>query len=192
MNKILICALGGVLGLGAAAAAPRKPSPPLSPQILNGTVSRVVDGDTLWLKTDAASEPLVVRIEGIDAPESCQVGGAQATAALTERALGRSVTVRVVAKDAWGRSIGKVFDGEQDLGERMVRDGNAWSTRYRYDRGPYVAAERMAQALKRGLHAAGGAIAPHDFRQQHGPCEVSAPAPHGAALLPATPSTTRQ
>lgn len=174
MNKILLFVLAWGLARGAALAAPRKPPPPP----LSGVVSRVVDGDTLWLKTEAASEPVVVRIEGIDAPESCQVGGAQATAALTERALGRSVTVRVVAQDAWGRSIGKVFDGEQDLGERMVRDGNAWSTRYRYDRGPYVAAERMAQALKRGLHAEGGAIAPHQFRQQHGPCEAPVAAPH--------------
>lgn len=177
MSKVWIFAVGLVLVLDAALAAPRK-SPRAAPQVLSGTVSRVIDGDTLWLKTDAASGPVVVRIEGVDAPESCQVGGAEATAALTEQVLGRVVTVRVAAIDAYDRSVGKVLDGERDVGDRLVRDGHAWSTRYRFDRGPYVASERMAKALKRGLHAQGDATQPRDFRSQHGPCETSTPAAH--------------
>jgi hypothetical protein len=39
----------------------------------------------------------------------------------------------------------------------------------------------MALALKRGLHAAGGAIQPRDFRKQHGPCDGTAPKPAAAA-----------
>ena len=127
---------------------------------LTGQVSRIVDGDTFWLKTAADSEPVVVRIEGIDAPESCQPGGADATQALTKLALNRGVTVRVAARDEHGRTVGKVFDGTTDVGDRMVRDGHAWSMRFKYDRGPYVAEERMAIALKRGLHAEGGAVMP--------------------------------
>jgi endonuclease YncB( thermonuclease family) len=82
---------------------------------------------------------------------------AEASAALNALALGRSVTVRVAARDEHGRTVGKVFDGEKDIGDRLVRDGMAWSSRYQFDRGPYVAEERMALALKRGLHAPGGA-----------------------------------
>jgi len=175
MNKAWI----GVLALGLAfgvAAATKKPAPSAKPVLIEGTVSRVVDGDTLWVKTEGDGEPpVVVRLDGIDAPESCQVGGAEATAALNALALGRMVTVRVVARDEHGRSVGKVFDGDKDLGDRMVRDGQAWSSRYQYDRGPYVAEERMALALKRGLHAAGGAIQPREFRKQHGPCDGTAP-----------------
>jgi hypothetical protein len=62
----------------------------------------------------------------------------------------------------------------------MVRDGQAWSLRYKFDRGPYMAEERMAFALKRGLHAAGGAIQPRDFRKQHGPCESATPKAPGS------------
>ena len=175
MNKAWIGAALLGLALGTMAAT-RKPAPPAKPVVLSGSVSRVVDGDTLWLKTEGDGEPpVVVRLEGIDAPESCQVGGAESTAALNALALGRNVTVRVVARDEHGRVVGKVFDGDKDLGDRMVRDGRAWSSRYKFDRGPYVAEERMALALKRGLHAPGGALAPRDFRKQHGPCEGVAP-----------------
>ena len=181
-NSFWIAAALGCLVLGGAAAQPKKPAPPPKPVLLTGTVTRVVDGDTLWLKTeDADAATVVVRLTGIDAPESCQVGGSEATAALNALALGRSVTVRVVAKDEHGRTVGKVFDGEKDLGDRMVRDGQAWSSRFQYDRGPYVAEERMALALKRGLHAAGGAIQPREFRKRHGPCEGAAPKPPGTS-----------
>ncbi|MDP1693239.1 MAG: thermonuclease family protein [Burkholderiaceae bacterium] len=170
----------------ASAAQKKKPAPPAKPVVLTGVVSRIVDGDTLWLKTEGDGEPsVVVRLQGIDAPESCQPGGSEATAALNGLALGRSVSVHVVARDEFGRTVGKVFDGQTDIGDRMVRDGMAWSSRYQYDRGPYVAEERMAQALKRGLHAPGGAIQPRDFRKQHGPCEGAASKPAAASSLPA-------
>jgi len=183
MKKVLSVLVLSV-SMGVAAAATKRPAPPPQPVLLTGTVSRVVDGDTLWLKTEGDSAPVVVRMDGIDAPESCQVGGKEATEALNALALGRSVTVRVIAKDDYGRTVGKVFDGDKDLGDRMVRDGQAWSTRYQYDRGPYVAEERMAFALKRGLHAGGGAIQPRDFRKQHGPCEGAAPKPVSNLSLP--------
>jgi endonuclease YncB( thermonuclease family) len=173
MNKLMCCAAALWLGLGAATAAtkPAKAKPAPAPVELTGQVSRIVDGDTLWVKTAADAEPAVVRIEGIDAPESCQPGGSEATQALTKLALNRSVTVKIAARDEYGRTVGKVYDGTLDVGDRMVRDGHAWSMRYKYDRGPYVAEERMAIALKRGLHAEGGAIMPREFRQRHGACE---------------------
>jgi hypothetical protein len=52
----------------------------------------------------------------------------------------------------------------------MVQEGHAWSNRYKYDRGPYVADERMAKALSRGFNRDGGAVMPKDFRREHGPC----------------------
>jgi micrococcal nuclease len=173
----------GVVG-AQAATKPKKEKPPPEPTELTGQVSRIVDGDTLWLKTAPDAEPVVIRIEGIDAPESCQAGGADATQALTKLALNRNVTVRIVARDEHARVVGKVFDGTVDVGDRMVRDGHAWSARFKYDRGPYVAEERMALALKRGLHAEPGAVMPRDFRQRNGECAHpgGAPKKSGAAL----------
>jgi micrococcal nuclease len=172
MKQVLVGVAAFTLCIGAAFAAPNpaKARPAPESTELTGQVSRIVDGDTLWLKTAADAEPVVVRIEGIDAPESCQPGGGDATEALTKLALNRNVTVRIAARDDHGRTVGKVFDGSTDLGDRMVRDGHAWSMRFKYDRGPYVAEERMAQALKRGLHAESGAVMPRDFRQRNGEC----------------------
>lgn len=184
----LALCLASCLAAGVASAAPKKkpapPAPAPKSAVLVGTVSRVVDGDTFWLKVDGqGGQPVVVRIAGIDAPESCQAGGSEATAALNDLALGHTVTVRVVDRDDFGRTVGKVFDGAKDIGDRMVRDGQAWSIRFKYDRGPYVAEERMAHTFKRGLHAAGDAMEPLEFRRQHGPCispDAKAPAANGA------------
>jgi micrococcal nuclease len=57
------------------------------------------------------------------------------------------------------------------LAELMVEEGQAWSIRTKWDRGPFVTQERMAQALSRGVHKAGkAALMPKDFRLRHGPC----------------------
>jgi len=175
MNRTLIRAASLLLGAATAvAAAPKQPAPP-DPA---GTVTRIVDGDTLWVMTaDADAAPLVVRLEGIDAPERCQSGGPEAAAAMTKMALGRQVVLHVKARDNHGRLVARALrDGEFDLGDRLVRDGHAWSARYRYDRGPYVAQERMAAALKRGVHADAAALLPAEFRRRHGPCDLNAAA----------------
>ncbi len=177
-HRTLIVVLS-ILAAAPSTGAASKSKPPPEPVVLTGTVSRVVDGDTLWLKAAADTAPVVVRIEGIDAPESCQPGGKESAAWLSDLALNRSVTVRVSATDDFGRTVGKVFDGTRDIGDRMVRDGQAWSSRYKYDRGPYMAEERMALTLRRGVHADGGAIEPREFRKRHGPCVAEAAAPAG-------------
>ena len=69
--------------------------------------------------------------------------------------------------------MGTVVVDEVNLGRYLVEEGHAWSTRTRYDRGPLVAQERMAKALGRGLHAAGGAVMPKVFRASHGPCPAA-------------------
>ena len=184
-KRFFACLLIALSVVGASAATkPKKEKPPPEPTELAGLVSRIVDGDTLWLKTAPEAEPVVIRIEGIDAPERCQAGGADATQALTRLALNRNVSVRIVARDDHARVVGKVFDGTVDVGNRMVRDGHAWSARFKYDRGPYVAEERMAIALKRGLHGDAGAVQPRDFRQSHGPCDGAAAVGTAAKVVP--------
>lgn len=164
--------------LGAAHGAPSAPAiegefddAPFEAGEVRGKVVRVVDGDTIWLLRDGAAKPMKLRIEGIDAPEICQTFGPEAKRALASRVLDRDVTAKLRAVDDWGRRIGHVYDGDINIGQRMVRDGFAWSIRYRWDRGPYMADERLAQSFFRGLHAAGGAELPREFRQRHGSCK---------------------
>jgi micrococcal nuclease len=181
MWRFAWCAV--VLGLALPGAWAQAKKPERVSEIA-GTVTRVIDGDTLWVKV-ADDQPIaVIRIEGVDAPESCQDGGKDATQALARWSLNKPVRVKVAARDEHSRWVGKVFEGQTDLGEQLVRDGHAWSQRYKWDRGPYVMQERMAQTLKRGVHAAGGAVNPREFRKTNGPCQganIKPPAPAVAA-----------
>jgi endonuclease YncB( thermonuclease family) len=139
---------------------------------IEGVVTRVFDGDTL-LVVDAAGDPVTVRLSGVDAPEMCQPHGPAARQALEEMVLNRQVVALPKGQDDHGRTLAKLKRGSLDVGDRLVRDGHAWSYRYRDDKGPYVAQERMAHALYRGLHADRQAISPREFRRRHGRCPAT-------------------
>jgi endonuclease YncB( thermonuclease family) len=137
---------------------------------IEGVIHRVTDGDSLWLQP-AGKPAIEVRLRDIDAPEICQDYGPDAKKALEQMALGKTATLTISARDAHGRSIGQVMVEGQSLSRMMVAEGHAWSTRSRYDRGPLMKEERMAIALRRGVHATSGAVMPKDFRKAHGPCK---------------------
>ena len=90
--------------------------------------------------------------------------------ALARLALNRRVEVRVRRQDDYGRELARVQLERQDLGALMVREGQAWSYRWRNHTGPYAAEEAAARQAHRGLFAAGRPELPRDFRQRHGPC----------------------
>ncbi len=146
-------------------------------QLWQGTVTRVSDGDTLWLRPAAGGKPVKVRISGIDAPEICQPGGPAARKALAARVLGRQLGVRARGQDDYGRTIAALeLDGE-DLAAWMVSQGHAWSYGFGRDGGPYAAQQARAQAASRGLFADRAALAPRLFRKRHGPCDPAAARP---------------
>lgn len=158
---------------------------------LEGKVTRVTDGDSLWLQPAAPAAPVELRLEGIDAPEICQAWGPEAKRALSELVLDKQVSVRTVGRDTHGRTLGTLFLDGQNINKTLVQEGHAWSTRYKYDRGPYVADERMARALSRGFNRDGGAVMPRDFRNLNGPCQAPvAAAPTAAPPATAAPAAT--
>lgn len=136
----------------------------------DGVVTRVSDGDTLWIKPFDERRPLKLRLRGIDAPEICQAWGLQARQALSAQVLGAAVHVDEGPNDDHGRRLGRLMRGDVDVGAQMVRSGLAWSYRYRGDPGPYRAEEAAARAEHRGLFADPGALSPREFRRVHGPC----------------------
>jgi micrococcal nuclease len=138
---------------------------------LQGRVTYVSDGDTLWLKS-ADGVRHKVRFEGIDAPEICQPYGPESRAALQAKLQGQTVQVKANRRDDYGRLLGRVSVDGADLGSWMVQNGHAWSYRYRWNEGPYGAQEREAQTAKRGLFAAGKPERPADFRRRNGPCTL--------------------
>jgi micrococcal nuclease len=149
--------------------------------VLTGSVTRVSDGDTLWLQPDARSgaserRRIKLRLVGLDAPERCQAHGPEASDALTQRVLGREVRVVRRATDDHGRALVTLWLGGEDIGAWLVREGHAWSQRYRGDLGPYAAEEAAARRAHRGLFAQERPIEPRSFRRLHGPCETVGPA----------------
>jgi len=170
--------------------------PPTRPTVANvqGVVTKVTDGDSLWV-TPPGQPGIEVRLRDIDAPEICQVWGEEARRALEELVLGRTVLLRITGRDTYGRTLGHVQVEGVDVGRRMVEEGHAWSTRTRWDRGPLVKEERMAGALRRGLHGQPGAVMPRDFRQGHGPCVAEGASERAApssAPRPLPPAPERQ
>jgi micrococcal nuclease len=172
--------LVGMTGPATAAPAPTR---------LEGVVERVVDGDSLWLRAGDAA-PLEVRLQGIDAPEGCQPGGPAAREMLAGFVLDKVVTAVVRGRDHYGRALATIEVDGLNVNQRMVAEGHAWSLRTRWDRGPYVAQERLAQALRRGVHAEASAEMPADFRRRHGPCQ-GAPATAGGAASTAGDAPAR-
>ena len=167
-------------------AAPQPSAPPL----IDASVARVVDGDSLWLVPAAGGTVLEVRLKDIDAPEICQPWGPEARDALQEQVLSKPVQARLAGHDVHGRTLATLYVDTVNVNQWLVKEGHAWSARVKYDRGPYVAEERMAKALGRGFNRAGGAVMPRDFRRDHGPCqglEGGAAAAAAAPPMPATP-----
>jgi len=139
---------------------------------LQGEVSAVTSGDTLWIQPSQGA-PVAVRLRDVDAPEPCQPWGEQARAALSALALHQPAVARGGDTDRQQRQVATVRVEGIDLGPRMVEDGNAWSQRWRFDNGPLVKQERVARALGRGLHGAGITLRPAEYRRLHGACPAA-------------------
>lgn len=168
-----------VLALAMLLAAPVQPAAarradPLP--VLEGTVVRVVDGDTLEFRPADPAQPLIaVRLRGIDAPESCQRGGREATQALRARTEGRLLRLRVHGTDEYRRTLGTLFTGtpgadSASLNAALVESGFAWAWRDTRGHSPYLRQEATARSAARGVHADPAAEAPWDFRHRQGRC----------------------
>lgn len=163
------------LALVCSALLPSLPAMASNGTFFKGIVTRVSDGDTLWLRPvsmpgEKPRRPVKLRLVGLDAPESCQRHGAEATTALRERVLGRAVTVQRSAVDVYGRALVTLTQEGDDVGAWLVREGHAWSVRWRGASGPYDTEEDAARAARRGLFAEVEPEPPRDFRVRHGPC----------------------
>jgi endonuclease YncB( thermonuclease family) len=88
------------------------------------TVVRVVDGDTVAVRTATARKN--VRLAQIDAPERAQPHGAEATRALSAMVLGREVRLEVVTVDRYGREVVELYADGRHVNRDLVRQGHAW------------------------------------------------------------------
>lgn len=164
-----------VIALGAAVAhlVGERRSHDITPPPASGAPiagrARIIDGDTIEISGER------IRLFGIDAPESrqqCRTGsgrdypcGRVATRALTAAIRGSQVNCIPIDHDRYDRDVAICTAGGHDLGDVMVRSGNAIDYR-RHSQGRYAAAEHEARAAKRGMWA-GTFEEPEVWRRAH-------------------------
>ncbi|GAB4040851.1 MAG: hypothetical protein Fur0014_11660 [Rubrivivax sp.] len=164
---------------------------PVFAATLQGKVSKVFDGDSLLFQPAGGGKPIEVRLKDIDAPEICQPGGTEARDHLQAFVADKPAVLDTGASDGYGRTLGVLKVEEMNVNQRMVAEGHAWSIRTKWNQGPFVAQEKMATALKRGLHANPGAVAPWEWRRSKGPCSGAASAPVAPQPPAARPAAAR-
>ena len=133
---------------------------------ITGRVTRVSDGDTVWV-TDAAKLKHKVRLDRIDAPEKDQSWGKESAAVLKGWVFGKNVRVEYAKRDQYGRILGIVFNGTNDVNRAMVRSGNAWHYSYFDKTSEYAEAEAEARTARRGLWSQENPVNPYQWRRTH-------------------------
>jgi endonuclease YncB( thermonuclease family) len=146
----------------------------LQAQTLEGRIVGVSDGDTVKL-LNAAHQLYKIRLNKIDAPEKSQAYGQKSKSSLSELVFDRDVRVEVTDLDRYGRTVGILFIGEQEINLEQVRRGMAWVYR-KYTSDPrYIEAEQAARSQAKGLWADAEPTPPWVFRHPQLAHEAMAP-----------------
>lgn len=140
---------------------------------LVGKVTRVIDGDTIEVKTLPEKIlvyeiPIRVRLINIDAPEKKQAYGRWSKEQLKALLAGQSVTVSYTQTDRYGRVLGRVVTANgTEANRQQVLKGAAWVyERYNTDNS-LPALQREAQTQKRGLWADNQPVPPWEWRHKN-------------------------
>ena len=150
--------------------------------ILSGTgfageikVVRVTDGDTVKASIDG--KDIIVRLVGIDAPETSKKKGEggqpysrTATKYFAGLLLNKTITITEYGNDQYGRILGVVFVDGTNANLELVEAGLAEVYRGPPAKGldldPYWKAEEEAREAKRGMWVLGNKyISPRDWRR---------------------------
>jgi micrococcal nuclease len=147
---ILAVIVLGVLALAAFAFLTREDAKQ------NAVVARVIDGDTIELAGGQR-----VRLLQIDTPEKHDECYGDEASALTQRLIPAGTHVRIEQDpkldqvDRYGRKLGYVWKGDEDVNVALVRDGAAGVWFFDGRRGRYseelLSAAEQAQADRKGL-----------------------------------------
>ena len=124
-------------------------------------VSRIVDGDTVYMKDGTK-----VRLHGIDTPERDQPYGKQATRNL-DKLIGRTVFVVERDTDRYGRLVGTLYTPEGvNVNLEMVCNGSAWwYSRYAKNNRAMASCQDEAKEAGLGLWADNDPMPPWEWRR---------------------------
>lgn len=144
----------------------RAVEPPLKEESIEGDVTKVIDGDSIKVRTSGGME-YEVQIEGTDAPELKQPFGKESAEAL-QKMLGTSkVRVTWQKKDNFERLLAQVYLEDKHINSEMIRSGNAWHFK-RYNQSKKLAElEIEAKTEKLGIWGTDNPQAPWDYRKEN-------------------------
>jgi micrococcal nuclease len=127
-------------------------------------VVTVHDGDTVTVLQ--GREQVRVRLACIDAPEHGQAFGSRAREKLSDLVMRKHVTLTVIDRDDYGRTVARLYLGGDDVNLAMVRAGLAWHYRYHCpDDRTLADAEVEARRERRGLWRDARPEAPWEWRR---------------------------
>ncbi|MBD2113765.1 MULTISPECIES: thermonuclease family protein [Cyanophyceae] len=133
------------------------------------TVVSVGDGDTLRVQGQDGS--ITIRLACVDAPESSQAFGPEATLRLRQLlSTGQMVEVRAIERDRYGRTVAEIYSGGQSVGLQLVGEGYA-VVYEQYISGcaatadDYRQAESAARNARRNFWSQPNPTMPWDFRR---------------------------
>ncbi|KAB1469114.1 thermonuclease family protein [Cronobacter sakazakii] len=139
-------------------------NPAIAGLIKNAKVIRVLDGDTIDIIADKKYR---IRFADIDAPEKAQNFGMEAQRFLSQKIQGAIVNVTVKTSDKYGRFIGVVYLGEENINRLMVDNGAAWVYRAYCKDEILYSLEMNARMQKKGLWSNNLAQPPWKYRLSH-------------------------
>jgi len=120
---------------------------------------------------DADKTQHKIRLQGIDAPERGQAFGTKSKEHLSDSVAGEIVVVEYDKYDRYGRILGKVLLGGEDMNLEQIRAGLAWHyKKYQGEqtvagRVAYSDAEMEARRRKLGLWGDTAPMPPWDYRK---------------------------
>jgi len=130
-------------------------------QTYNGTIIRVIDGDTFAFQTEEGS--LMVRLYGIDAPERDQPYSKESTDSLKQY-LHKEATINAHGVDRYGRTLGILFINGQDINLLSIKGGYSWHYKQYSKDIQYAQAEEYARKNKLGLWGLPNPVPPWEWR----------------------------
>lgn len=139
----------------------------LAQQVLEGTATRVYDGDTFTLVTETGDE-YKIRIVGIDAPERQQKFGIESRDYARDLINGKQVSVYSESKDRYNRILSIVITEEGDhFNYEMVLNGYAWHYATYSNDSFLEAAQKEAKRSRKGLWADDAPQEPWKWRRDN-------------------------
>lgn len=133
-------------------------------QSLSGRVVRVVDGDTLEMRS--STDTVKVRLAHIDAPEKGQPFNQRAKETLARLCAGQQAWLQQTDTDRYGRRVGEVTCQGRNANQVLLHEGMAWVyPKYTPNNHPFYGEEQAARTDRRGLWADPAPMPPWEWRR---------------------------